>query len=90
MMTAKNPIYNPISIREFTASKQTGFETLKRPRFSGQLVLTASEERNGHFSLFRAYHVRDRRHTHRETLETLSSSLFSPTSRRDIGNAIGY
>lgn len=41
MMTVKYPLHNPISIREFTASKQTGFfETLKQPRFSGQLLLT--------------------------------------------------
>lgn len=41
MTTAKYPSYNPISIREFTASKQASFfESLKQPRFSGQVVLT--------------------------------------------------
>lgn len=52
-MTAKNPIYNPISIREFTASKQTGFfETLKQPRFSGQLVLTGLRGEKWTFFLY--------------------------------------
>ncbi|ACK67306.1 response regulator receiver protein [Rippkaea orientalis PCC 8801] len=40
-MTAQYPPSNPISIQEFTASKQANFfDTLKQPRFSGQLVLT--------------------------------------------------
>ncbi|MGH2412782.1 MAG: DUF4388 domain-containing protein, partial [Microcystaceae cyanobacterium] len=40
MMTAQYPLNNPISIREFTALKQASFfETLKQPRFSGQLAL---------------------------------------------------
>ncbi len=52
-MTAKNPIYNPISIREFTASKQTGFfETLKQPRFSGQLILTGIRGEKWTFFLY--------------------------------------
>lgn len=41
MMTANYPPQNPISIREFTALKQASFfESLKQPRFSGQLILT--------------------------------------------------
>ncbi len=41
MMTAENSANNPIPIKEFTAFKQSGFfETLKQPRFSGQLLLT--------------------------------------------------
>jgi chemotaxis family two-component system response regulator PixG len=53
MMTAKYPLYNPISIREFTASKQAGFfETLKQPRFSGQLVLTGPKMEKCYFYLY--------------------------------------
>jgi len=53
MMTAKYPLYNPISIREFTASKQAGFfETLKQPRFSGQLVLTGPRQEKWYFYLY--------------------------------------
>jgi chemotaxis family two-component system response regulator PixG len=53
MMTAKYPLYNPISIREFTASKQAGFfETLKQPRFSGQLVLTGPKMEKWYFYLY--------------------------------------
>ncbi len=53
MMTAKYPSTNPISIREFTASKQAGFfDTLKQPRFSGQLVLTTPKQEKWFFYLY--------------------------------------
>ncbi len=52
-MTAPNPIHNPISIQEFTASKQAGFfETLKQPRFSGQLVLSGTKGEQWFFYLY--------------------------------------
>lgn len=53
MITAKYSLYNPISIREFTASKQTGFfDSLKQSRFSGQLVLTGSKGEKWAFYLY--------------------------------------
>jgi chemotaxis family two-component system response regulator PixG len=53
MVAANDHLYNSITIREFTASKQAGFfETLKQPRFSGQLVLTGPK---GEKWLFYAY-----------------------------------
>ncbi|MGK7932992.1 MAG: response regulator [Microcystaceae cyanobacterium] len=53
MMTAKYPPTNPVSIREFTASKQAGFfDTLKQPRFSGQLVLTTPKNEKWYFYLY--------------------------------------
>lgn len=53
MMTAKYPPQEPISIREFTASKQAGlFENLKRPRFSGQLRLTGPKGEKWSFFLY--------------------------------------
>jgi chemotaxis family two-component system response regulator PixG len=53
MMTAKYPPQEPISIREFTAAKQAGFfETLKRPRFSGQLLLTGPRGEKWSFFLY--------------------------------------
>lgn len=49
MMTTQNPI----SIQEFTASKQAGFfDTLKQPRFSGQLVLTDNRGEQWFFYLY--------------------------------------
>lgn len=52
-MTAQYPPPNPISIQEFTASKQAGFfENLKQPRFSGQLVLTAPKGEQWFFYLY--------------------------------------
>lgn len=49
MMTTQNPI----SIQEFTASKQAGFfDTLKQPRFSGQLVLTDNKGEQWFFYLY--------------------------------------
>nr|WP_041933145.1 response regulator [Gloeothece verrucosa] len=52
-MTGKDPLYNPVSIREFTATKQTGFfETLKQPRFSGQLILTGPRGEKWEFYLY--------------------------------------
>ncbi|MEM8780005.1 MAG: response regulator [Cyanobacteria bacterium P01_G01_bin.49] len=49
MMTTQNPI----SINEFTASKQAGFfDTLKQPRFSGQLVLTNGKGEQWFFYLY--------------------------------------
>ncbi|MEA5508452.1 response regulator [Crocosphaera sp. UHCC 0190] len=53
MMTAQYPSNNPISIHEFTASKQAGFfDTLKQPRFSGQLILTNSKGEQWFFYLY--------------------------------------
>ncbi|ACK71199.1 response regulator receiver protein [Gloeothece citriformis PCC 7424] len=53
MMSAKYPLYNPVSIREFTASKQIGFfEALKQPRFSGQLILTGPKGEKWDFYLY--------------------------------------
>ncbi|GBF84183.1 PatA protein [Aphanothece sacrum FPU3] len=53
MMTAQFSLQNPISIQEFTASKQAGFfETLKQPRFSGQLVLTDAKGEQWFFYLY--------------------------------------
>lgn len=52
-MSAKYPLHNPISIREFTATKQAGFfETLKQPRFSGQLILTGPKGEKWDFYLY--------------------------------------
>lgn len=52
-MTAKYPTNHPIAIREFSASKQAGFfDTLKQPRFSGQLVLTGPKEEVWYFYLY--------------------------------------
>ena len=43
MMTAQFPPSHSIPIQEFTASRQVSFfDSLKQPRFSGQLVLTSS------------------------------------------------
>lgn len=53
MMTVKDPLYNPVSIREFTATKQTAFfDTLKQPRFSGQLILTGPNGEKWDFYLY--------------------------------------
>lgn len=53
MMTAQYPSQNPISIHEFTPSKQAGFfDTLKQPRFSGQLVLTDNKGKQWFFYLY--------------------------------------
>ncbi|MDJ0601334.1 MAG: response regulator [Crocosphaera sp.] len=53
MMTASYPPQNPISIPEFTSSRQASFfETLKQPRFSGQLVLTNSKGEKWFFYLY--------------------------------------
>lgn len=53
MMSAKYPLYNPVSIREFTTTKQTVFfETLKQPRFSGQLILTGPKGEKWDFYLY--------------------------------------
>ncbi|MGK7872477.1 MAG: response regulator [Xenococcaceae cyanobacterium] len=53
MMAAKKTPSQPIPIKEFTALKQAGFfETLKQPRFSGQLVLTGPQERQWIFYLY--------------------------------------
>ncbi len=53
MMTASYPPQNPVFIPEFSASKQTGFfETLKKPRFSGQLILTNNKEEQWFFYLY--------------------------------------
>jgi chemotaxis family two-component system response regulator PixG len=52
-MSAKYPTNNPISIREFTSTKQTGFfETLKQPRFSGQLILSGPKGEKWDFYLY--------------------------------------
>lgn len=52
-MTAEDTNNNPIPIREFTAFKQAGFfETLKQPRFSGQLILTGPMDRKWVFYLY--------------------------------------
>ncbi|EAZ92359.1 response regulator [Crocosphaera chwakensis] len=53
MMTASYPPQNPISIPEFTPSRQTSFfDTLKQPRFSGQLILTNSKGEKWFFYLY--------------------------------------
>lgn len=53
MMTASYPPQNPISIPEFTPSRQTSFfDTLKQPRFSGQLILTNSKGEQWFFYLY--------------------------------------
>lgn len=53
MTTAKYPSHSPISIREFTASKQASFfENLKQPRFSGQVVLTSANGQKWVFYLY--------------------------------------
>ena len=53
MMTAAYPHQTPISIPEFTASRQAGFfDSLKQPRFSGQLVLTNSRQETWFFYLY--------------------------------------
>nr|WP_232826194.1 response regulator [Cyanothece sp. BG0011] len=53
MMTASYPPQNPISIPEFTPSRQASFfDTLKQPRFSGQLVLTSSKGDQWFFYLY--------------------------------------
>ncbi|HAC65350.1 MAG TPA: response regulator [Cyanothece sp. UBA12306] len=52
-MTAQYSPSNPISIPEFTASKQANFfDTLKQPRFSGQLVLTDPKGKQWFFYLY--------------------------------------
>ncbi|ACB53544.1 two-component response regulator [Crocosphaera subtropica ATCC 51142] len=53
MMTASYPPQNPISIPEFTPSRQASFfDTLKQPRFSGQLILTNSKGEKWFFYLY--------------------------------------
>ncbi|MDJ0845346.1 response regulator [Crocosphaera sp.] len=53
MMTASYPPQNPISISEFTSSRQASFfDTLKQPRFSGQLILTNSKGKQWFFYLY--------------------------------------
>jgi chemotaxis family two-component system response regulator PixG len=53
MMTVSYPPQNPVFIPEFSASKQTGFfDTLKKPRFSGQLILTNNKEEQWFFYLY--------------------------------------
>ncbi|MEL4897904.1 response regulator [Crocosphaera sp. Alani8] len=53
MMTAAYPLQTPISIPEFTASRQAGFfDSLKQPRFSGQLILTNNRQETWFFYLY--------------------------------------
>ncbi len=52
-MTAQYPPPNPISIQEFTASKQAGFfDKLKQSRFSGQLVIKNPKGEQWFFYLY--------------------------------------
>ncbi len=53
MMTTAYPHQTPTSISEFTPSRQAGFfDSLKQPRFSGQLVLTNSKQETWFFYLY--------------------------------------
>lgn len=53
MMAAEDSTNNPLPITEFTAYKQAGFfDTLKQPRYSGQLELTSTGDRQWLFYLY--------------------------------------
>ncbi len=58
MMTSEDSTNNPLisgPLKEFATSKQTGlgfFDTLKQPRFSGQLELTSPDHRRWVFYLY--------------------------------------